>query len=294
MSTELSFTKGHGTGNDFVIVSDPDGALDLSANLVRALCDRHFGIGGDGVLRVVRTERATQAPDFSVVAESGGPEWFMDYRNADGSLAQMCGNGIRVFARFLVDRGLARPGRMDIGTRGGIRVVHVPPGGDISVDMGAPDDSFPDRVRVLLAGRTYEAHGLGMPNPHAVVTMDSLAVLPEQLPEPQVDEVDFPEGVNVEFVEVLEEGRAIRMRVYERGAAETMSCGTGACAAAVVMARRWGLRAEEPIRVEVAGGSLDISLVPGGSVRMSGPAELVADGRMSAAWLDEATDGVGL
>lgn len=285
----MRFTKGHGTGNDFVVVPDPEGALELTGDHVRALCHRRFGIGGDGVLRVVRTERAAQAPDIDVVAEPGGPEWFMDYRNADGTLAQMCGNGIRVFARYLVDRRLADPGRLHIATRGGVRVVTVPEVGDITVDMGAPVvEGYPQESSIGLAGRHYTARGVGMPNPHAVVLLPSLTDLPADLPAPEIDADHFPDGANVEFVAVLPpDQHRIAMRVYERGSAETLSCGTGACAAAVVAAQAVPELAAGPIRVEVPGGVLTVAFTPGGSVTMTGPAELVADGTVRREWLEQ-------
>ncbi|MDQ1249793.1 MAG: Diaminopimelate epimerase [Actinomycetota bacterium] len=285
----MRFTKGHGTGNDFVVIPDPEGALEVTPTLVRALCHRRLGVGGDGVLRVVRTERAAQAPDIDVVAAPGGPDWFMDYRNADGSLAQMCGNGIRVFARYLVDRGLADPGRQYIGTRGGVRVVDVPEAGDITVDMGAPVlAGFPEAAQVGLAGVRYPARGLGMPNPHAVVMLPTLDGLPAALPAPDLDAADFPEGANVEFIAPLPRGsHGIRMRVYERGAAETLSCGTGACAAAVVASSLLPDLDGGPIRVEVPGGVLHVAFTPGGSVTMTGPAALVADGTIRPQWLAE-------
>lgn len=285
--TPHRFSKGHGTGNDFVVLPDPDGELDLDEATVAAICDRRFGIGADGVLRVVRTERASQAPDIEVVAAPGAPEWFMDYRNADGSVAAMCGNGIRVYARFLIDRGLAAPGRVEILTRGGVRSVDVPRDGDIAVDMGPPDrDSFPERTAVSLAGRAMAAHGIGMPNPHAVVLVKSLSALPDRIDELDVDHADFPDGANVEFVSVISAAEpAIRLRVVERGVGETLSCGTGACAAAVVAAQVNGLPTDRPMRVEVPGGSLMIEPTAVGSVRMTGPAELVADGTFRPDWI---------
>ena len=124
----MRFLKGHGTENDFVLLPDADGALDLTPDLVRALCDRRAGLGGDGVLRVVRSAHVPDADPST--------EWFMDYRNADGSIAEMCGNGVRVYARYLVHAGLAEPGHLRLATRGGVKDVDVPPYGDVSVDMG--------------------------------------------------------------------------------------------------------------------------------------------------------------
>ncbi len=287
VSTGIPFSKGHGTGNDFVVLSDPEGDLDLSPELIRALCDRRFGVGGDGVLRVVRTGRAAAAPELDVTAPVGAPEWFMDYRNSDGTVGETCGNGIRVFARFLVERGLAQPGRMEIMTRGGVRVVAADRSGDIAVDMGAPvRRGFPVEASIGLGAAVFRAAALGMPNPHAVVLLDSLAGLPEVLPAPAIDAADFPEGANVELATILSSEQPIsaRMRVYERGSGETLSCGTGACAVGVVVSERLDLPPGVPILLEVAGGTLSIELTPQGTVRMTGPAELLADGEVRADW----------
>lgn len=282
--TATEFAKGHGTGNDFVLLPDPDGELELSPADVVKLCDRRFGIGGDGVLRVVRTERAVSAPDVDVQARPGGPQWFMDYRNADGSVAQMCGNGIRVFARYLRDHGWIPAGRSEIATRGGVRVVDVPDDGDITVDMGpASRQGLPNEVTVGLDGHNYVARPLWMPNPHAVVMVESLAGLPTDLGTPEVSEGVFPEGVNVEFVEIIG-ARSAQMRVVERGVGETLSCGTGACAAAVVVAEANGVRAGEEIEVSVPGGSLGITITAAGSVLMRGPAVIVASGHLDGRW----------
>ena len=206
----MRFVKGHGTENDFVLLPDLPEA-ELSADLVRALCDRHAGLGADGVLRVGR--------------DGGG--WFMDYRNADGSVAEMCGNGVRVFARYLVDAGLATPGTLTVGSRGGPKRVTVPATGDVTVDMGEP---------VLLAG-TREVLGIkavavSMGNPHVVVPLGSVAELDAlDLSSPPRVIPPLPGGQNVEFV--VRTGRHLRMRVHERGVGETRSCGTGVCAAVV-------------------------------------------------------------
>lgn len=287
MSTDgIPFSKGHGTGNDFVVIPDPDGLLVLGAGQVRALCDRHFGIGADGVLRAVRTERTQEGAAYG----SSAPEWFMDYRNADGSLALMCGNGIRVFARFLVDSGLVSPGSHEILTRGGVRRVEVAVEGDIGVDMGPViREGYQGAVTVTLAERRWSGRGLGMPNPHAVVIVDDVDSLPTRLPEPEVSPAwMYPDGVNVEFVQVIAAGAGepahIRMRVHERGSAETLSCGTGACASGVVVAELLGLPVDSDIRVDVPGGTLVVARRPGDRVHLAGPAELVADGVIRADW----------
>ncbi|MCB0914991.1 MAG: diaminopimelate epimerase [Actinobacteria bacterium] len=289
--TTLRFTKGEGTGNDFVLLGDYEGSLTLTGDLVRALCDRRFGIGADGVIRVVRTERAFEAPEVEVAAEPTGPEWFMDYWNADGTVSEMCGNGIRVFGRYLVSRGLVQPGRLTVGTRGGPRVLHVPEEGDIEVDMGpAVWQGYPERTAVSLGDVSFPAVGVGLPNPHAVVLLEDLGALPDELPAPSLSGEDFPAGANVEFVEVLSTSRRhLQMRVYERGSAETLSCGTGACAAAVVAARTSLADDHEPIRVDVPGGTLQVRQTSAGSVHLTGPAELVADGTMTPAWLERYT-----
>lgn len=282
----LAVIKGHGTGNDFVLIPDPDGIHEISAAAASALCDRRMGIGGDGVLRVVRSDRTVEGTEFGPHA----PEWFMDYRNSDGSVAEMCGNGIRVFARFLIDAGLAKPGELEILTRGGVYRVNLHAEGDVSVDMGRPvREGYTSDVRVRLGANEWVAEGLGMPNPHAVVVLDELAVLPPELSAPEVaPAVMYPDGVNVEFVEIVEaddRGRPhARMRVHERGSGETLSCGTGACAVGVVVAERLGVPDDSEIRIDVPGGSLIIAVDNLGRVHMTGPAVIVAEGWIDPRW----------
>src|SRR3954452_17667376 len=157
----MRFTKGHGTENDFVILPDPDDLLDLTPELVARICDRRAGIGADGVLRVVRAEEAA---------------WFMDYRNADGSIAEICGNGVRVFARYLADSGLAVPGEFEILTRAGLKSVHLAETGDVTVDMGPP--VLQGEGTADVAGKTYEGLRVSMGNPHlACQITDSVAAL---------------------------------------------------------------------------------------------------------------------
>ncbi|MCY7400892.1 MAG: diaminopimelate epimerase [Nocardioides sp.] len=254
-----AYLKGHGTENDFVVLPDPDGSVhgDLSPERVRALCDRRAGIGADGVLRAVR----------------GDGRWFMDYRNGDGSVGEMCGNGIRVFARYLHEReGEAFP--MEIETHSGVRTVDRA-GEEFTADMGAPD--LLGETTVSVGERVWAARHVSMGNPHAVAFVDDLAEAGHLLEPPGRDLAVFPDGVNVEFVVRLGEHH-VAMRVHERGAAETRSCGTGACAVAVVAASADDASRDTPYRVDVPGGTLTIVWTADDRVLMTGPAEIVAVG----------------
>ncbi|WP_422770711.1 diaminopimelate epimerase [Plantactinospora sp. WMMC1484] len=305
----MRFTKGHGTGNDFVLLPDPDGQLGLTSSIVAALCDRRRGIGADGVLRVVR---AAKHPD--AVGYAGAAEWFMDYWNADGTLAEMCGNGVRVFARYLISSGLAEPvdGLLPIATRAG--VVRAEVGGEkISVDLGRP--RIIGSALATLGGLTLAGTAVDCGNPHLV------CVLPESVDlagldltrSPGFDPAAFPTGVNVEFVAAGDDladrvggdwtrhssatswhsphgappvggaDRHVRMRVYERGSAETLSCGSGACAVAAVALRDAG-RTGGVVAVDVPGGRLTVTLEDG-SCWLAGPAVLVAQGEIDLATL---------
>lgn len=286
MST-IAFTKGHGTGNDFVIVPDLDGELTLTDDQVAALCDRRFGIGGDGILRVVRSGAIPEG--------TADAEWFMDYRNADGSAAEMCGNGIRVFARYLVDSGLvALPegASLRVGTRAGTKTLTRADNG-FEVDLGlwaAEPDDVTVRARGLDIPRPGQ--GIDVGNPHVVVALSSigelddldLTVQPLLTPEP-------PSGANVEFVvpaDPLVEGGvgSVTMRVFERGVGETLSCGTGVAATALAV-RLWaGAGAPERWIVDVPGGRLGVRITShddGEHVLLSGPATLVYSGQVALA-----------
>ena len=274
----IRYTKGHGTENDFVILPDPDGALALEPAWVAALCDRRAGLGADGVLRVVATAKMPGYEDDAAAAP-----WFMDYRNGDGSIAEMCGNGVRVFARYLVDQGLAESGRFGVATRGGIKNVHVPvDGGDITVDMGVP--TWPqEAARITWVGRRAASVHVDMGNPHAVVFVDAVAEVGALFEAPTWQPAAvYPNGVNVEFVASVGP-QHIAMRVYERGVGETRSCGTGACAAMIAAARRDAAVPGTPYTVDVPGGRLSIVEREDGRVEMTGPAVLVADGELRAA-----------
>jgi diaminopimelate epimerase len=280
---ERQFTKGHGTENDFVLLADLDGSHDVTADQVRRLVDRRAGIGGDGVIRVVPTLAATEQP---VRDQADRARWFMDYRNADGSAAEMCGNGSRVFAAYLRREGLETADEFSIATRGGPKLVRfdgdliaVNLGGWSIVDVdGANENGFDVMVKVR-GHDPMPGLSLDLGNPHVVVALPDSADLaaldlveaPEVHPAP-------PHGTNVEFVRPIGPGH-IAMRVHERGVGETRSCGTGAAAAA--LATRWWAgtdTATDVWRVDVPGGTLRVRALPDQQVELAGPAALVADG----------------
>jgi diaminopimelate epimerase len=269
-ATGIEFVKGHGTRNDFVVLPDVDCALHLTPDLVAAMCDRRSGIGADGVLRVVRSELDPEA-----VAMASEAPWFMDYRNADGTVSETCGNGLRVFARYLIDAGLAQPGRLAIATRAGIVQVEVGSRGDVTVDMGAAA-VFETSVAVV-DGVKYEGLHVSMGNPHLVCFLDSDVNSLDLTSAPEVDAAVFPNGVNVEFVNLVDDAHAV-MRVHERGVGETQSCGSGACAVAAALAVRQQA-ASGQWALDVPGGRLALTLdASNGHVSLRGPAVLVAGG----------------
>ncbi|WP_456786428.1 diaminopimelate epimerase [Cellulomonas sp. P5_C5] len=297
----LHVTKGHGTQNDFVLLDDRDALVELSPVLVRGLADRRAGVGADGVIRVVASEHVPEG--VAALAEDPDAHWFMDYRNADGSVAEMCGNGVRVFAAYLERLGLwdAADGELALGTRAGVRRVRRVPvptgvGDDVwyAVDMGRwylPGGSQAVRdgadAEVLVSGLDVARAGLSVDvgNPHVVLALgdeDELAAA-DLTTAPQVTPVP-PHGTNVELVVPLGEHEApdgslvgrVRMRVHERGVGETRSCGTGACAAALAV-RTWaGAGAPDVWLVDVPGGTVRVSVLADGHVELAGPAVLVA------------------
>ncbi|MFJ6117054.1 diaminopimelate epimerase [Streptomyces sp. NPDC092129] len=296
MSTRIAFLKGHGTENDFVIVPDPENVIELPPAAVAALCDRRAGIGGDGLLHVVRSVTHPEARAMAAEAE-----WFMDYRNADGSVAEMCGNGVRVFARYLQRAGYVAEGDLAVATRGGVKTVHIAKSGtggdsaegDITVGMGRAVLPEGD-VEVSVGERTWPARNVNMGNPHAVAFVDDLADAGHLYDAPPFRPASaYPDGVNVEFV-VDRAPRHVAMRVHERGSGETRSCGTGACAVAVATARRDGADpaltgVPATYTVDVPGGTLVITEHPDGRIEMTGPAVIVAEGEIDAAWLAAVT-----
>ncbi len=265
----MRFAKGHGTGNDFLILPDPDDVVALPAELVTRLCDRRFGLGADGILRAVRTGAA-------------GPDaWYMDYRNADGSLAEMCGNGIRVFARYLLAHGLADGPALVVQTRAGARHVRAAADGAITVDMG-PAKVLGSSVAVL-GGVRCPGLEVSVGNPHLACLVDHPLAGVDLSAPPVIDHARFPSGVNVEVMRVIG-ARQLEMRVHERGSGVTLSCGTGAVAAAAAAAAATAAPAAGTWTVDVPGGRLSVTLTATTSL-LTGPAVIVAEGELSAAWL---------
>ncbi|HEY7401831.1 MAG TPA: diaminopimelate epimerase [Actinomycetota bacterium] len=282
---ELNFAKYHGTGNDFVLVEDLDDERPLDPEAVAAICDRRFGVGADGVIRVVR---AGQGADF-----------FMDYRNADGSLAEMCGNGIRCLGKLVFERGFTTATELDVDTRGGRRHLrlHVRDGAvdEVTVGMGPPAftkaaipmrgpawETFLAEPFDLGEGMTVKASALSMSNPHLVLFLDDdpdryhVAHIGPALEHHEL----FPELTNVEFVQL--QGDELKARVWERGSGETMACGTGACAV-LVAANEAGLVAAKGV-VRFPGGPVVVERLAD-DVLLTGPAVKVFDGVLDPAAL---------
>jgi diaminopimelate epimerase len=276
---DLRFTKMQGCGNDFIVIDDLDAVWDFDEDAIRLLCDRHFGIGADGIILV----RAASDPEA---------DFFMLYINADGSVAEMCGNGVRVFAKFLADAGRVTGDCVSVQTPGGVKRVEILRGGGgafrlARVDMGQPvlaaaeipttlsGDPVVDAVVGTDAG-DVRVTCVSMGNPHAITWVDDVDDAPVTTTGPLVETAFvFPRKTNVEFAQVVA-GDRIRLRVWERGVGETLACGTGACATLVAAALtgRTGRRAT----IELAGGDLDVEWTDDGRVLMTGPAETVFDG----------------
>lgn len=274
----MRFVKSHGAGNDFVLVEDLDGRFEPTPAFVRAVCDRHFGVGGDGLIRIARGD---------------GADFFMDYWNADGGIAEMCGNGIRCLAKYVGDRGIAAGDRIACDTRAGVKPLLLLRDDEgsvarVTVDMGAPvlereripvrGEGDPLHQPIAVDGQEFDAACVSMGNPHCVLFVDDLATLPfEQLgPAIETDPL-FPAKTNVEFVQILSD-REVRVRVWERGVGETLACGTGACAVGVAAALR-GLT-DRRVAVHLPGGTLDIDHT-GDTVLMTGPVEEVFEGTLT-------------
>lgn len=277
----ISFSKGHGTRNDFVIVEDRSNFTPLDADDVRFLCDRRGGIGADGLLRVTR---AAHIPEWD-----GDPDlWFMDYRNADGSIAEMCGNGLRVFGHYLYDAGLVARDPVWVGTRAGRRLVEPTLDGRYTITMGTVRLGDAESVTIHTASGDFAATPADVGNPHAVVLLDAGVDLEaiDLREAPTWTPADaFPHGVNVEFVSTVagdgavRDARHVRMRVFERGSGGTQSCGTGTVAVAAVHAAACGLAPGTTV-VDVPGGRVEVALAGDDSATLTGPAEIVASGRV--------------
>ncbi|RUQ21112.1 diaminopimelate epimerase [Kocuria sp. HSID16901] len=290
----VELTKAHGTGNDFVIVTDPEGNLALDAELVAAVCDRHQGIGADGFIRAIRSEHLAEGR--SVVESHSSAEWFMDYRNSDGSLSEMCGNGVRAFVHYLSHEGLVslEEGQsLTIGTRDGAKTVARVASG-YAVDMGAWGFIDGEEARSSGSDALVTARGLKTPRPGLSITMGNPHTVVALAGEEKLEKLGLESaptvrphpdgGTNVEFVVPLDSDESetigrIAMRVHERGSGETQSCGTGACAAAAAT-RFWaGEDAPDEWIIDVPGGSLGATFVLGPDdlehIVLSGPATLV-------------------
>ena len=259
---KLPFTKMQGAGNDFVVIDATRKDFALSRKQIRALSSRHFGIGFDQLLVVEKTGK--KGIDFR-------------YRifNADGGEVEQCGNGARCFVKFVRARGLSSKRELRVETRGGIIGPRLEPDGEVSVDMGAPE--FSGKERIVVGDDTVDVHIVSMGNPHAVQVVREVELAPVTTQGPRIEHHDlFPDGVNAGYVQVLGR-RHLSLRVWERGAGETLSCGTGACAAAVTAIRLQLV--ESPVRVDTRGGTLTITWDGGdNAVWMKGPAETAFEG----------------
>jgi diaminopimelate epimerase len=292
----VDFAKGHGTQNDFVLLPDLHARLTLAPAAVAALCDRRRGLGADGVLRVTTAGAAQAAGVFEQLAgdlpEGIAPsDWYMDYRNADGSVAQMCGNGVRVFAHYLRASGLETRDEFVVGSPAGPRPVtlHQFRAGtaDVTVEMGKANQLGGGSA--IVGGRTFTGLAVDVGNPHLAcvdpaLTAAGLAALDVGAPV-HFDRAQFPHGVNVEVLTApVDEGAGlfVTMRVHERGVGETRSCGTGTVAAAVAALAHLG-NDTGALRVRIPGGEVTVTLTEATSY-LRGPSELVAHGELSDDW----------
>jgi diaminopimelate epimerase len=273
--TRLEFTKMQGLGNDFVVIDATSQPVELNPRQLRYIADRHFGVGCDQILQV----EPPRTPDT---------DFYYRIFNADGSEVEQCGNGARCFVRYVHERGLTHKREIRVGTRAGTIVPRLEADGQVTVDMGVPlfeprDIPFHAPARALtyhvdVGDRLVEVSVLSMGNPHAVQIVPDVDTAPVELEGPLIERHPrFPQRVNAGFMQIVDR-RRICLRVYERGAGETLACGTGACAAVVAGVTRDVLDAERVI-VETRGGSLAISWArEGAPVLMTGPAASVFEG----------------
>lgn len=270
----VPFLKGHGAGNDFVLIDATGGGLNPSEKSVEVLCDRRKGIGGDGVLRIA------PAAEFNV----SDAKYFMDYRNADGSLGMTCGNGLRVVARFLVEHGYESTGTFTIGTRAGTVKAYVAPEDNkfenIAINMGKFNPTV-DEITVSTETGSWPASAINSPNPHAVSIVKNIWDAGSLNDYPSVTPNSiFPDGVNFEFVEPKSPTH-IAMRTHERGIGETLACGSGSCAAALIWATKNGLEPGWSLQVDLLGGTVFVDQDLTGGLTLRGPAQFVASGTIS-------------
>ncbi len=282
------FAKGHGTENDFVLLPDVEARLALTPSAVSALCDRRRGLGADGVLRITTADAALAAGVFERIPEGVEPaDWFMDYRNADGSIAQMCGNGVRVFAHYLRVSGLEQRDEFVVGSLAGPRPVVLRDvdavSADVVVDMGKANRLGTSSA--VVGGRTFDGLVVDVGNPHLAcmdeaLTSSELAGLDVAAPV-EFDVARFPEGVNVEVLTAAVDG-VVTMRVHERGVGETRSCGTGTVAAAVAALAHRGSETGA-LTVRILGGEVTVTVTEATSY-LRGPSVLVAHGELAEEW----------
>ncbi|ATO63601.2 diaminopimelate epimerase [Mycobacterium avium subsp. hominissuis] len=292
----MKFAKGHGTENDFVLLCDTPAELRLTAAGVAALCDRRRGLGADGVLRVTTAGAAAAAGVLDRLPDGvAAGDWYMDYRNADGSVAQMCGNGVRVFAHYLRASGLETRDEFVVGSLAGPRPVTVhaadATGADVSVDMGKANTlgSGGKAFEATVGGRRFAGLAVDVGNPHLAcldpeLSVDELAALDVAAPV-SFDAAQFPDGVNVEVLTAPAAG-VVHMRVHERGVGETRSCGTGTVAAAVAALTAAGADTGT-LTVRVPGGDVVVTVTDATSY-LRGPSVLVAHGEISEEWWQQA------
>ncbi|MFA5890975.1 MAG: diaminopimelate epimerase [Actinomycetota bacterium] len=274
----MKFVKSHGAGNDFVLIEDLSDERPLNAAFIAGVCDRHFGVGADGLIRITHTD---------------GADFFMDYYNADGRPAEMCGNGIRCLAKYVADRAMVDRDEFSVATRGGVK--HLTVFRDethsvrrVRVDMGPPilaraqipmtGEGDPLHEPIEVAGTALDAACVSMGNPHCIVFVDDLSAVAFDVLGPAIEHMDaFPARTNVEFAEVVNSGE-VRVRVWERGVGETLACGTGACATAVASCLRG--KTSRDVLVHLRGGTLAIEWSGDDHVYMTGPAEEVFEGSL--------------
>ncbi|WP_370061740.1 diaminopimelate epimerase [Mycobacterium sp. MAA66] len=284
----MRFSKGHGTQNDFVVLPDVDAELALTPSIIAALCDRRRGLGADGLLRVTTAGAARRAGVFEQLPDGvAADDWYMDYRNADGSVAQMCGNGVRVFAHYLRASGLESRSEFVVGSLAGPRpvVLHSVDAvnAEVTVEMGKVQ-AYGTGTAVV-AGRTFEGLAVDVGNPHLAcvdeaLNMTGLEALDVGAPV-QFDAQQFPEGVNVEVLTAPLHG-AVAMRVHERGVGETRSCGTGTVAATLAALRHTGADTGS-MRVVIPGGEVSVTITESTSF-LRGPSVLLAEGELAEQW----------